>query len=537
MNAIVPRNTIEQVVEYRNRALAMFEDAHRMLEATHKAEAAAIDMAKRAFPATNAYNASHEVATKIAMIPISRLPFDDYMREKRRVIDLNVWAWIIERTDLEHLMDKEAKEKLKKQMAHIIEDQTEPGQLLTEDEAAKGMPPVTVENIMATLEQFAMNAETIFQRGIANAFSKLDRRFRSHNGFKIGGRIILTRCFNEYGSWNWHRDERSTLIDIERTFAILDGKLADLHKQQGDNEAERKGGRRAIHFMKTIGAIDMARKDHIGASQSYAETEYFRVRIYKNGNAHLYFTRDDLVVKVNKLLAAYYGEVIGDARQAEDDPLAKDKAKTTPARYYGFYPTPPEAAIRIIRDTPLLHHPKDAPRLRILEPSAGTGNLALACFPELKDYWSRERFRADHIVDCIEIQPHLAAGLKGMKLGRVIEADFLQVEPETTGLYDMVVMNPPFDRERDIDHVMHALSFLKPTGMLVAIMSAGTEFRETRKSVAFRKLMEDMGAQWNDLPAGTFSSVGTNCNTGYLVVRKNGKPRGKYDRPTWPKVG
>lgn len=179
----------------------MFEIAHAKIEEAYEAEAAAISMAKRAFPGTNAYNAAHQHASKTAMYPISKAPFDDYMKEKRRVIDLNVRAWIIERTDLEHLMDKEAKDQLKKQMGHIIEESTAPSQVITEEEAAKGMPPVTVENILATLENFMLNAETIFRRGMANAFAKLDRRFRSHDGFKVRSRIILTRCFDDSGYW------------------------------------------------------------------------------------------------------------------------------------------------------------------------------------------------------------------------------------------------------------------------------------------------------------------------------------------------
>src|SRR3546814_14510544 len=40
--------------------------------------------------------------------------------------------------------------------------------------------------------------------------------------------------------------------------------------------------------------------------------DYFHVRIFGNGNLHLWFERKDLLVEVNKLLAEYYGEVIGD---------------------------------------------------------------------------------------------------------------------------------------------------------------------------------------------------------------------------------
>ncbi|THK34003.1 DUF4942 domain-containing protein [Ensifer sp. MPMI2T] len=535
MNAIVPRNTVEQIVRYRDQAIELFQIAHAKIEEAHEAEVAAIAMARRAFPGTNAYNAGHQQATKIAMHPISKAPFDDYMKEKRRVIDLNVWAWIIERTDLEHLMDKEAKDQLKKQMGHIIEDPTAPGQVITEEEAAKGMPPVTVDNIVATLESFALNAETIFRRGMANAFAKLDRRFRSHDGFKVGSRVILTRCFNEFGSWNWNRDERATLIDIERTFTILDGKLNDVRRQDEEVEAARKAHRPVEHFTKTIGAIDLVRYGTHGARQSEVETDYFKVRIFKNGNAHLWFTRKDLVTKVNKLLGEYYGEVLGDGQTKEADPF--ENVKTAPARCYGFYPTPPATAHRVLQNSRIWHCSKEAGRLRILEPSAGTGNLALACIPTYERDWDYERYRVDHTVDCIEIQPHLIPDLKAKNLGRVINADFMQVEPETTGLYDLVVMNPPFDRERDIDHVVHALKFLKPDGQLVAIMSAGTEFRQTSKSIAFRKLMEDMGATWSDLPPNSFSEVGTNVNTGFISVRKNGRKKDRYEWPTWPQVG
>jgi ABC-type branched-subunit amino acid transport system substrate-binding protein len=84
-------------------------------------------------------------------------------------------------------------------------------------------------------------------------------------------------------------------------------------------------------------------------------------------------------------------------------------------------------------------------------------------------------------------------------------------------------MNPPFDRERDIDHVMHAMKFLKDDGMLIAIMSAHTEFAQSKKAVAFREYIERLHGDFRDNPAGSFSSVGTNVNTIVLRVRKDGK--------------
>lgn len=81
-------------------------------------------------------------------------------------------------------------------------------------------------------------------------------------------------------------------------------------------------------------------------------------------------------------------------------------------------------------------------------------------------------------------------------------------------------MNPPFDRERDIDHVTHAYKFLRPGGVLVAIMSAGTEWRSTAKSRAFREWAGGLGAELQDLPEGSFRECGTNVNTCMVRIKK-----------------
>ncbi|TJW14398.1 MAG: DUF4942 domain-containing protein [Mesorhizobium sp.] len=514
MNAIMPRATIEDIVRNRNEALALYEIAHSKIIDAHNAEMAAIEVARSAFPGTNSLNFGQEQRTKQLQKEVTNIPREDYMREARHIIDLNIWAWIVERTDLERLMDKTAKDQLRKQMSHIVEPAGE-GHLLTQEELEKGLPPITVENIYATLEQFMLNADMIFKRGIATAFSKLDRRFRSHDGFKVGSRVILPYCFTEFGSWNYHRNERDTLMDIERTFAVIDGKMV------------------GHSYATTVGAIDENRRIGSGKRQSEIDTDYFLIRIYMNGNAHLWMKRHDLVRKVNKLLGEYYGETIGDGQQAEEDPFAN--IKHTPAKRYGFFPTPDGLSDRVIEEAAIRPPEATEPRLRILEPSSGTGNLARRCIINGADWtkdWSRydedriEKFIAEHRwdnqVDCVEIQQHLAVDLRAEGIyGRVFAQDFLQLQPSTTGLYDRVVMNPPFDRERDIDHVVHALKFLKPDGVLIAIMSAGTEFRETKKSVAFRDLVKSRGGYFNDLPERSFAESGTNINTIMLVIGKS----------------
>lgn len=474
--AVIPRATIRQMCQRRQIALDLFGKAYTALAAADEAFTAAaaahraIDQRSRQDRYT--YFSKEEEAHFLGGFKLP--PLDTFTATARKMIDRRMWAVLIEITELERLMDKQAKDELHKQLQEDV-------------------PEAIEENILATLERFMGDADMIFKRGIANCFSTLDRRFRSHDGWKIGSRVILDRAFDEWGHWSHYSNKRDTLYDIERTFNVLDG---------GDNPHAIGGIVAAVDFSRRNGGM----RRH----QSECESEYFKIRCYKNGNAHVWFKRDDLVEKVNRLLGEYYNAGIPEEREPDED-TGLLNPKTLPAKRYGFFPTPDGVATQVMEYLPL-RQAADAPALTLLEPSAGTGNLAAPAA------------RAGAVVDCIEVQPHLAALLrKTRRYRKVICSDFLATAPDPNNLYDRVLANPPFDRERDIDHVMHALKFLKPDGCLVAIMSAGTEFRETRKSIAFRALMQKMGAWWRDLPEGSFASSGTYVNTIVLRVWKDGR--------------
>lgn len=456
MNQLITRASIADIARQRNAALAAFERA-RCAEAEAAGQMAeAQKMLKLAAPFAAGLFSTRDVKDIT----------------DRHYIDGRVWDSVIHSTELNHLMDKKAKDDLRQQ-------------LMTD------APEFTEETAYATIEHFMAESGMVFRRGIAEMFSSLDRRFRSHSGWKIGGRVILDRMFDEMGWWNYHRDHRSTLQDIERTFLILDGKkpVADYAGIVGKLEEHR-------------------RLDGRGARQSEVESEFYTIRIFKNGNAHLWFKRDDLVALANRMIGEYYGEVIPEERNYEDDG-GLHEPKREMAKNFGFFPTPDELAARTIDRADI--NTREG-TLRVLEPSAGTGQLA------------RRALSRGVVVDCIECQPHLADGLKASDIyGRVICADFLALKPQAVDLYDRIIMNPPFDRERDIDHVMHALKFLKDDGLLVAIMSAHTEFAESRKAIAFREHIEKLGGSFSDNPRNSFTSVGTNVNTITLKVWKNGR--------------
>src|SRR5690606_26448115 len=92
---------------------------------------------------------------------------DGFVAEVTKQTDRAVWGHLIASTKLDQLMDRTERESFHRSLRD-------------------NPPPATAENCLATIERLMGEADLIFKRGIATAFAKLDRRFRSHDGFKIG---------------------------------------------------------------------------------------------------------------------------------------------------------------------------------------------------------------------------------------------------------------------------------------------------------------------------------------------------------------
>lgn len=460
--ALLPSATIYQMEAARARVLELYAQAFELLGEADK-------MAHIACPAS--YTLPFLAADRSNAFGIRDA--ESLEKAVRVPLDRSIWLHLLRVTKLDTLMDATAKEQFRAQL------ETDP-------------PPATADNCLATIEQLRADSGEIFKRGIATVFSKLDRRFRSHDGFKVGSRVVITYFADSNGWPSSHRSD--VLLDIERTFAVLDGKPTP----------ERAAG--------IVGALGTARPRGLSAAAYQAESDYFTVKVFKNGNAHVWFKRDDLVERVNLLLAEYYGAALGAAPDVAD---VKAEPNRTPAKNFGLFETPIAVADQALdqckvwtdRNTSR-RQGEPLPVLRILEPSAGRGRLALRAAG-----WG-------HKVTAVEIQGALAAELGAMGvLEKVLHSDFFDVTTAQIGQFDRVVMNPPFDGQRDIDHVNHAVQFLKPGGVLVAIMSASFEFRENAKAVAFRAMVERMRGEIRDLPPGSFKESGTMVNTVLVTLR------------------
>lgn len=179
---------------------------------------------------------------------------------------------------------------------------------------------------------------------------------------------------------------------------------------------------------------------------------------------------------------------------------ALDAGRVTFASDLGYFPTPNTIAQDLVARAGI------QPGMKVLEPSAGDGAIVA---PALA---------AGATVTAVEFDANRAATLASRFPGVVVRSgDFLAMRPADLGLFDAVVMNPPFSLQgrpqADMDHVSHAISFVRPGGMVVAVMSAGVTFRENKRAEEFRTLTESMGGWIEPLPEDAFKVSGTGVRT------------------------
>jgi protein-L-isoaspartate O-methyltransferase len=158
-----------------------------------------------------------------------------------------------------------------------------------------------------------------------------------------------------------------------------------------------------------------------------------------------------------------------------------------------LFPTPPDVAKRVV-DLARIYPGHD-----VLEPSAGTGALLAKFF----------HLNGNGRLCAVEINRTLADHLRGEYPTTDVRCgDFLECNADL-GMFDRILMNPPFDHGADIKHVEHARKFLKPGGRLVAIVAAGPREHQALVPIA---------SDWIPLPDDTFKAEGTAVRTAIVVI-------------------
>lgn len=157
-----------------------------------------------------------------------------------------------------------------------------------------------------------------------------------------------------------------------------------------------------------------------------------------------------------------------------------------------FYPTPSDVVEEMMLPLAAIK-----PGMRVLEPSAGKGDIADSI-----------RAKTGVSPDVVELNPIRAEVLRLKGYNVLYEGDFMDFAPETDAeRYDVIVMNPPFLRGVNIRHVRHAFDkCLKPGGKLVAIMGARAikDLKEI-DAASFYNFLEKRGAHTEIIPRDRYN--------------------------------
>ena len=190
-------------------------------------------------------------------------------------LERQIWCALVQRLELRKMMSLARVRDLDKQL-----------------ETGKGLPPLTLDNVLTMLETTLQNAGQMLEEKVLECYEKLRPRGYSLTDYKtnqksaaagVGQKIILSYTVRpSYHGGKFEVNYRAStdeLRALDQVFHLLDGKTAKDASWAGELCD-------AIHNQTGPGKNDFS-------------TAYFRGRCFGNGNLHLEFTRADLVEKFN----------------------------------------------------------------------------------------------------------------------------------------------------------------------------------------------------------------------------------------------
>ncbi len=182
---------------------------------------------------------------------------------------------------------------------------------------------------------------------------------------------------------------------------------------------------------------------------------------------------------------------------------------------YQFFATPPELADKLVSLIQWDNYDSFNIKPRILEPSAGQGAIIEAIL----------RVRPRAFVVTVELMDTNRAILK-----RRIPVENIYIQKTTHDFldfaakgyeYDVIIANPPFTKNQDIDHLRHMYDMLAPGGQMVCMTSKHWELSENKKETEFRNWLMDLDkCEVLDVDANAFKSSGTSIATNIVIIWK-----------------
>ena len=207
-------------------------------------------------------------------------------------------------------------------------------------------------------------------------------------------------------------------------------------------------------------------------------------------------------------------------------------------KVFQFFPTPRAVAEQMCR---LAELKRDSV---VLEPSIGKGDLAdvVLEYGYVGENQDGQKVSVVELVS-VELNHDMSRYLEGKPYKSFVGVDFLTLAytPSREDLlgyknFTHVIMNPPFAKQQDLDHIRAAYEMLKPGGILVTVATTSWQWRENKKAVEFREWLNGLDYEVIEVPAGAFKESGTMIPTVIIKIRREGILESQPTKASKPKV-
>ncbi|WP_079205306.1 DUF4942 domain-containing protein [Nissabacter archeti] len=257
---VIPSVAIDRIIALRQEALSTYLQGVEMLIDARK-------MMKQAAGASYLYGFERGVTDALGSAEHpARI-----QAAIKKLIDEKIWDRLLSETGMYTLMSAKQRGEWDKQLH------------------GSDMPEVTSDNVLATFRALNANKADTFEKGIIDVFRSLSWDYKTNNPCKLGKRIIITGLLNTRCSSfiTVSTRGRAQLDDLARPFYLLEKRnVPDIRVSEGT-------------------AFDRFYSEHRFSGEAY-EGEFFSVRYFKKGTAHVTFKKPDLVEKLNNIVARHY---------------------------------------------------------------------------------------------------------------------------------------------------------------------------------------------------------------------------------------
>lgn len=251
MSAIIPRHTIDSLVQAHDQAQQLVTEALDKLE---QARLLLVSIHGDKLPALFSSRTDFQY---LSPDTIKRAQVD-----AEKGLRGQCWKHALGLVGIREIMGREDAERFDKQFE------------------AGTLPEFTAKNILATLQGLSFESTELATAAIREAFDYLRPRwggYKTNQKYKVGSKVILSGVSISRGYLNHYREPDVRAMD--KAFHVLDGKRPPVYP---------------AGLVTAIRAASLA-------GETTATTEYFRCKWFKNGNMHVEFLRPDLLAELNRI--------------------------------------------------------------------------------------------------------------------------------------------------------------------------------------------------------------------------------------------